>query len=335
MTLSERTKNTIVGLTVLIGLTILVAGMIFLDKLPSLKHASPYSIVLRATNAAGLSAGNKVDFNGVVIGTVSNVTLTPDLTEAILTLNITSDIGIPANAVATVGKQTIGSAFISLSLPTGEAPSAPLPKDGSGTLIATVADPGLIPKPVIDTLTRVGNSVEELLQKKPLSEFEKEDPNTRIANISILVQRLDRVARGVDVLVGDPQSQQQVRNTIKNIEASSAQLRDTLKNVDTVISQAHDTVGDFRAAATQASSTLKTTEAQVVLVTGKMADVLQNLEKTTAAINKGEGTAGKLINDPRLYESMVDLSVSLKSTTDDLNVLLRKWKEEGVRFNLK
>ncbi len=342
MIISERTKNTIVGMTVLVGLVILVAGMIFLDKMPSFRQVSPYTIVLQSTNAAGLTSGNKVDFNGVIIGSVSDVSLAPDMVQVQIALSINSNVDVPSNAVASVGKQTIGTPYVSLTLPQGQTPQAPLPRDGTGKLMATAADSGLIPKSVIDSFTRVGDSVEELLRKKPLSEFEKEDPDSRIANISVLVQRLDRVARGVDVVIGNPQQQQELRNIIRNIEQSSAQLHETLKTVDTVVHQASDTVGEFRAAAyhvsgaaTQASSTLRTTEDQIQLLAGKMAVILKNLESTTNSLNKNQGTAGKLINDPRLYDTLVDLSASLKNTSDDLNLLLRKWKEEGVKLNLK
>jgi hypothetical protein len=41
------------------------------------------------------------------------------------------------------------------------------------------------------------------------------------------------------------------------------------------------------------------------------------------------------VNDPRLYDGLVDLTKSLQSTLDDLNVLIRKWREEGVKMQLK
>jgi phospholipid/cholesterol/gamma-HCH transport system substrate-binding protein len=80
---------------------------------------------------------------------------------------------------------------------------------------------------------------------------------------------------------------------------------------------------------------LETTQAQIAKTSERLADLLASLEKTTNAIAEGKGTAGKFVNDPRLYDGLVDLTKSLKSTTDDLKVLIQKWSEEGVPLHLK
>jgi len=59
------------------------------------------------------------------------------------------------------------------------------------------------------------------------------------------------------------------------------------------------------------------------------------LQKTVHDISEGNGTTGRLIQDPRLYDSLLDLSKSLKSTVDNLNFLIDKWKDEGVDLKLK
>ena len=41
------------------------------------------------------------------------------------------------------------------------------------------------------------------------------------------------------------------------------------------------------------------------------------------------------MNDPRLYDGLVDLTTSLKQTSDDLNTLIQKWKDEGLPLHLK
>jgi hypothetical protein len=100
------------------------------------------------------------------------------------------------------------------------------------------------------------------------------------------------------------------------------------------VANAGGTVDKFGAAATQASETLGTAQKQVLLVSEKLITTLDQLQKTTRQISEGNGTTGKLINDPRLYDGLVDLSKSLRGTVDDLDLLVKRWNDEGLGIHL-
>jgi hypothetical protein len=51
-------------------------------------------------------------------------------------------------------------------------------------------------------------------------------------------------------------------------------------------------------------------------------------------VEQGKGTAGMMVNDPRLYESMVDSAKQLNATLSDLNRLVQQWEQEGVTLRL-
>jgi phospholipid/cholesterol/gamma-HCH transport system substrate-binding protein len=57
----------------------------------------------------------------------------------------------------------------------------------------------------------------------------------------------------------------------------------------------------------------------------KIQATVDNLNQTLARINKGEGTAGMLINDPKLY-------TNLSSATNSLNVLLQDLRLHPKRY---
>ena len=42
-----------------------------------------------------------------------------------------------------------------------------------------------------------------------------------------------------------------------------------------------------------------------------------------------------LVNDPKLYQSLVDNSRELNATILDLKRLVEQWEQEGVSFKLK
>jgi hypothetical protein len=41
------------------------------------------------------------------------------------------------------------------------------------------------------------------------------------------------------------------------------------------------------------------------------------------------------MNDPRLYQSLVDTSRELNATVTDLRLLIEQWEQEGVPLKLK
>jgi ABC-type transporter Mla subunit MlaD len=49
-------------------------------------------------------------------------------------------------------------------------------------------------------------------------------------------------------------------------------------------------------------------------------------------LNSGEGTIGRLLNDPQLYNDMSDAAQRLTLTLRDLQTLVRKVKEEGLEL---
>ena len=81
--------------------------------------------------------------------------------------------------------------------------------------------------------------------------------------------------------------------------------------------------------------TLTATQREIQRVSQQLVEALGQIEKSSRELTEGNGTTGKLVNDPRLYESLIDLAASLHKTVDDLDFLVQKWKDEGVNLRLK
>jgi ABC-type transporter Mla subunit MlaD len=93
---------------------------------------------------------------------------------------------------------------------------------------------------------------------------------------------------------------------------------------------------------TQARGTIGKTETEVLSVARNMNDQLTQLGKLidqfqqiSQKVEKGQGTAGALVNDPRLYETMVDTARQMQMTVADLRRLIQQWEEEGVSLKLR
>jgi len=373
--ISERPRNIIVGLTFLAALALCMYGIILLGKFPFFGAIHQYALTLRAANANGVSTGSKVEFNGVYAGQVESTWLSPDDKGNLVVfvrINIDPKINIPASASASLQRPaTVGNPYVSLNALDAKGPM--LPKDGSAVLEAAVGDSSLIPKEVFtdinalkDELTTlsgnlntVAKDLHVLLAYTPpeaLENVNPNDPNAPKANASTVIIRLDRTVASLQALLTDPKLQGQVREAVQNIFDAAAQLKATLANANTTITNigaaamsfdktltnantAINNIGNaanaFGGASTQAAATIQETQKDIDRVAQQLVETLAQLDKSIKQITEGKGTTGQLVNDPRLYEGLVDLSKSLKSTVEDLDFLLNKWKDEGVDLKLK
>lgn len=67
--------------------------------------------------------------------------------------------------------------------------------------------------------------------------------------------------------------------------------------------------------------------------TGDQIDaVLEGLNGVIAKASTGEGTLGRLMNDPRLYDDLSESAVRLSQTLRDLQAMVRRIREEGVEI---
>jgi phospholipid/cholesterol/gamma-HCH transport system substrate-binding protein len=372
--ISERPRNFIVGLTFLLALAVSMYGIILLGKFPSVSIGQ-YPITLTAPNANGVTSGSKVLLNGVPVGLVESAWLSPDAQGRLVVFiraNIDSTINIPASATASAqAPSTVGQPYLALFAADAKAPF--LAHDGKATLVATAPESSLIPQSVVDDIhalkvnfasaaqdlsttaqtltltaqnvTKVANDLHVLLDYAPpeaIANANPNDPNRPRENISTVVVRLDRTVEGLQNLLTDPKLHGQVRDVVQNISDAAGQLKSTLAKFDKTLDNANGAIASignaatsFSGTATQATVAIQGVQKDVNRVAQQLVETVAQLDKSIRQITEGKGTAGMLVNDPRLYDGLIDLSKSLKNTVNDLDFLINKWKDEGVNLNLK
>ena len=67
----------------------------------------------------------------------------------------------------------------------------------------------------------------------------------------------------------------------------------------------------------------------------KLGEAVTNLNSLLDKINNGQGTAGKLVNDGRLYEQLLEDSKQLNLVLLDLKSFVAQSKEKGIPLKLK
>ncbi len=347
--MSEKARNTIVGLTFAAGILLFILGIAYLGRLPALGPDGPYSVTVTAGNADGLTYGDLVDINGVVVGTVQSVSLRKNLDGANIILSIYRWVNIPDNATASIGSKTIGTPYLSLVVPT-PAKQTYLPKDGTAALTASIKSGGLIPQSVISDFGKISEQFDRLSLKLDLVATDlhsllkpvtlttaqangKTSTQADMNNISALIQRLNATVASVNGLLEDKTLRSQVRTIVANITTSSEELKSVLTSIHHAANRASDVLKSAGTTAADIDTTTKQLEARVVAVSVKLTTLLEHVDAISVSVLKGHGTVGRLVKDPRLYDALLDVSQKLKNTVDDLHALIKQVQANGVHVN--
>lgn len=252
----------------------------------------------------GLYKSNQVLVNGMRVGQVSAIDFADDSTGRILvTLRIPASRSIAATASAQiVNTGLIGGRVIRLNHATGPGPYL---HDG-------------------DTIR--GNT------DRSYADVVETDIQPVISNADTLLTLLKRIAFTLNEAI-TPETATLIQGTLQNIHTASANLNTTLAQLPPMVADARRAMQSIqelstggRQTLTQANRLLDTLQyANLGLIAHRADSTLQSLNSLLAALQSTQGTAGRLINSPELYNH-------LDSATRNLELLLRDLKEHPKRY---
>ena len=199
----------------------------------------------------------------------------------------------------------------------------------------------------------LGSSYIELIEdpSKPLKPFDPSRPQTKYLMQGMLLQgsagvaseflpektqkKLDELAHGLKVFIKNA-------NEIIGDEKNRENLKATLANLSQASANATRAMAEFERLSTTGAKTLKKFDLRTDEVVAAAVQASEELSKTLAQmrmimekVNQGEGTAGRIVNDGRLYESMLDVATSVQMLMDEINSFVAKSRREGVPIKLK
>jgi phospholipid/cholesterol/gamma-HCH transport system substrate-binding protein len=271
-----------VGALVVSGIAIFVLGSMWLGG-RSMKPGES-QVQVHFADVGNLKRGNPVKVSGVTLGSVQEISF-QSVGKVLVSLSLDPRITPKADASAemtSVG--LVGDLMISFNPGTAAAPLA------AGTVIQGTQERGLM---------TVGQELAD--QAKGALTGVQEVANKQLA----------------DDLHKTLTSIQRLTDTYANTKTGpSAELTRTLQSLQGVSQRLDSTLAD---------PALKRTIAQTESLTVRFSQLADQLAGTGTRIdsilgkvNRGEGTAGRMVNDSTLYVQLRDLSASLKAFVDDL-----------------
>ena len=286
----KRRDEVLVGILLTVGVVIAVLGTIWLVRGG---FSSGYPLYARFNWGAGVKQGQAVRLAGVQIGVVSDVELDPKGT-ILITMSIEDDYQVPRNSSAAVVPVGIfGDQEIAL---TPKEPSPIFFNEGDSV-------PPAPPKAGLPELTARADTISQRLDDVAKTVQLELVQGGGIADLRKSLAAVNDLARSLGVIAAEQSrqltlTQTRFRNTVAALD--SAQLDSTMKN-------------------------LQATTRNLAAFTDSLSVTAGNLSSLLAKADKGDGTIGKLLNDPGLYYDLRRLTTRLDSLTVDFKKNPRRY----------
>jgi phospholipid/cholesterol/gamma-HCH transport system substrate-binding protein len=319
--MTEPRQNLIVGFTTLGALIGLAVLLLLFGYVPQMLK-SGYYVTLELPDASSLNPGSRVELAGIDIGEVESIQFQQPATRGVAVLmRIRDEVEIPQSATPQVDKPLLGgSPTIKFNIKIDGQPVDHLPKDDSavvsgklGALAGAFGELERVTESFENLSTQwqaVGQKLDTMLEPRDLAAVEAGD---QPGNLTTVVARFDRrltefreVLAGIDGVVNDPQLRKDLAATTANAARATGEL----------------------------SQTMATLEQKYAGLADEVAQAIGQMNKLFESAGDERGTVGKLLADPSLYNGLEDATRRIGAAADELQLLIQKWKDEGVPVKL-
>ena len=291
------TKEVRIALMVIAGIILLFVGMNFLKGIIVFSNDNSYKIIM--DNINGLAASSPVYADGYKVGVVRDIKYDyqGDQDGIVVTIDVDKNLRIPAGSTAEVDADLMGNLKLNLLL--------------ANNMRERIEPGGII--------------------RGSLSSGMMEDVALMLPQIKAMLPKIDSILTSVNNLMADPALAIILKNaaaTTENLKTSTAQLNALLGQMDRTVP----------AMLKKADNTLANTEAVTgnlaqIDIAATMADInatVENCKQMTAKLTSPEGTIGKLLTDPSLYDNM---NATMRDA-DSLMIDLKAHPKRYVHFSV-
>jgi phospholipid/cholesterol/gamma-HCH transport system substrate-binding protein len=302
MKINNETK---IGVLAVVGIALLVIGFNFLKGKNLFKKDNHIYAVYQ--DVQGLTKSNPVVINGLQIGRIESLDGGKDMKRILVTVNLFKDVNIPANSLAVINPNLLGSPTLEIQL--GNATKY---LQNGDTLLTTLSggafDEALkIINPVLYEVRNAVKSLDSVLHVVT-GVF---DPSTK-NNIRGIIENLNTTTASFAITAASLQQMMDAQNgalakSLGNVNSFTANLNANSGKLDSILENARVVSQNFAAINLQ-----KTLDSLNVAV--------NNFKQGSEKINSKEGSLGLLLNDKTLYDNLESTSNKLNILIDDIRV---------------
>ena len=294
----KYTKEVKTALLAIVAILLFIFGYSFLKGKNWFDSSRTFYAVYN--DVEGLSPSSPVTINGLKVGNVTDIGFLDTSGKLVVTFLVDNSFPFSKNSTAQIyGGGLIGGKSLAI-IPDYE--KGEMAK--SGDTLPSEIEEGLLElvnerlTPLQEKIERVIVSADSLVNSfnEVMNPTTRENLKSSVAGLNATIESLNNSANNVEGI----------------LNTNSPKLDRTFSNLDRMAQN----FGDF-------SDTLS--EFDLRKVTEDLEMAVTNFERVTEKLNSGEGTAGKLLNDPSVYNN-------LERATNQLDALIQDVKLNPKRY---
>ena len=335
--MNERVIQFRVGVVV-VAATIITGILVMLFGEGQALVRRQYTLFMKFPKAPGVTVDTPVRKHGILIGRVSDVEML-DEGGVLLTARIDDGTKLWESEVCVIKTESLlGDAVLEFVPPDAQIASGSLLQDGY-----LIAD-GMVAGNPLDILTNLEGTMETAIGSISSAANEVEllarglnnVLGTNDAQLQRILQKSEvalddiHLAMGtVNDLVSDPELKESLKRTLRDMPRLFDEMRSTM-------SDARDTLAGFQRVSQQAETNLQHLERftsplgargeefvdNFSLIIRNVEDLTSQLVVFSQALNEGEGTLGRLIRDPQLYDELSETVRSFNEASRRIRPIL-------------
>ncbi len=357
--MTERVRNMAVGITVILALCGLGGMIILFGEVPSFAR-SGYKLKILLPASGGVVSGSEIRLNGIHVGSAVGIKLmeAPNV-EVAVDCRIDRRYRIPTNVTTSVGTRGFGgSAFIDL-YSSGQASEGYLPTDGTAVLEGKITPyGGLLGSETsaelskiaesFQSFSRLADNLNSVLMGQPPPKPAATGPASASApatgaapasapatapenqGLAAAINKFNTMLDGLNAIFNNQQNQENIQVSLANLRATTDKASKIVDDVQAFAKEARETMANVNATTSETGKHVNELTDRLGDDAARLGRLLTTLNEATEKIAHGEGTAGKLISDPQLYNDLVDSMRQLSKTMIELQGTLKTWREKGV-----
>jgi phospholipid/cholesterol/gamma-HCH transport system substrate-binding protein len=339
-----------VGLMVLV--TFLLAGflVVIFGDLPKSWWGGAYLVYADFDDAPGISEGSPVKKSGILIGRVHAVELREE-GGARVTIKVDMDKRLRSNEVARLSTSLLGDSSIQFVVDQQKrGVPATLLEDGARVEGRAYDDPIQVVSKLQDRLSGAINSVGRTSDELgsvvhkvgEMLETNKGRINNILEKADTTSTMAEQTVKNLNELIGDPKTKGQIAETLEQMPQLLRDARDTINQMGRTMALVDKNLQNLDKFTGSLGEHGDAVFAQLGQSARKLDALLNEMVKITKAVNSGEGSLGKLVNDPELYDQVTrtvnnveELTRRLRPILEDVRVfsdkIARHPEQLGVR----
>ncbi|MGD8496943.1 MAG: MlaD family protein [Gemmatimonadales bacterium] len=292
---SHRRTELQVGILMILAFLGLVAGIFWISG--ARFGGNEITLFVKAESAGSIAEGATVSLRGVPVGTVQQIRLVQD--GVVLRLEASPKGDLPTDTKAAIGSAGfLGQAGVALR------PGSAATSLVSGDTIFAESAPGLT-----DLAGELGGQAADVLNRT-----QRMLSDSVIASVQVGAEGFAGTMTELDSML--ERQSATLEQLIENLESATAsldqaadgpELERTVQNLDSLTAR-------LAAASEQFDSTSK------------------SLDSILRKIDDGQGSMGKLVNDPALHDQMVATMENLQSASEEVALMMKSFREDPEKY---